>query len=93
MITGTLTLNAVALTETCDTVYLLTEEELGVAVTLTYEASLDGGTTWEAVTAGQLNTLAHTGTSLKVRLTLGLPDASQDVGVVRWLVCYGTTSP
>lgn len=90
MITGTLTLKPVSLPELCDAVYLLDERELDPEVTITYEASLDGGTTWEAITAGQINVLAHSGTTLKVRLTLDLPDESEDEGVVRYFVAYAT---
>lgn len=90
MITGTITLKPRSLAETCDAVYLLEEHEIDPEVTLTYEASLDDGTTWEAITPGELNALAHSGTSLKVRLTMELPDESEDEGVVRWFVAYAT---
>lgn len=90
MITGTITLNTVDLAEACDAVYLLAEEELDPDATTLYEASLDDGATWETITPGELNTLAHSGSSLKVRLTMELPDESEDEGVVRYFVAYAT---
>jgi hypothetical protein len=93
VLTGTLTLNPVTLPATADTVYLLADEDLGtggLAATSLYEASLDGGTTWETVTPGTLNQLAHTGTSLQIRVTLNLDDTSDQVGTVKWIVAYGT---
>lgn len=93
VLTGTLTLNAVTLPATADAVYLLVDEDLGtggLAATSAYEASLDGGTTWEGVTPGLLNALAHTGTSLQVRVTLSLDDTSDQVGTVAWLAAYAT---
>lgn len=93
VLTGTLTLNPVTLPAVADTVYVLADEDLGTgaaAATSLYEASLDGGTTWETVTPGTLNHLAHTGSSLQVRVTLTLNDTSDQVGTVRWLIAYGT---
>lgn len=93
VLTGTLTLNAVTLPATADAVYLLVDEDLGAgadAATSTYEVSLDGGTTWETVTPGELAALGHTGSTLTVRVTLDLDDASKEEGVVRWVVCYAT---
>lgn len=93
VLTGTLTLNPVALPAVADTVYVLADEDLGDgpdAATSLYEASLDEGTTWETVTPGTLNPLTHTGSSLQVRVTLNLDDTSDQVGTVRWLVAYAT---
>ena len=93
VLTGTLTLNPLALPAVADTVYLLADEDLGegaTAATSLYEASLDGGTTWEAVTPGELSALEHTGSSLQVRVTLNLDDTSEEEGVVRWFLAYAT---
>lgn len=92
-LTGTVTLNSVTLDTTCDAVYVLADEDLGSggdAATATYEASLDGGDTWEVVTPGTLSPLGHSGTALQVRITLDLDDTSEEEGVVRWVVAYAT---
>lgn len=93
VLTGTLTLNPVELPATASAVYLLADEDLGTgpdAATSTYEASLDGGATWEPVTVGELTALSHSGTTLQVRVTLDLDDTSEEVGTVKWIVAYGT---
>lgn len=93
METTTCTLKPRTLAQTCDAVYLLAEEELGQDVTVTYEASLDGGTTWEAVTPGELVQLSHTGDELKLRCHLTRPDESEPPegeGVVRWFQAHAT---
>jgi len=88
--TGTLVLNTVTLPATATDIYLLTEETLDVAVTATYEATLDGGTTWETVTPGGTVTLGHSGTSFALRVTLERPADSSDEGRVWWLIGYAS---
>jgi len=88
--TGTLVLNTVTLPATATDIYLLTEETLDAAVTATYEATLDGGTTWETVTPGGTVTLGHSGTSFALRVTLERPVDSPDEGRVWWLIGYAS---
>lgn len=86
--TATLVLDAVTLDATCDAVYF-DAELTGVvgAWSVTYEASLDGGTTWAPVTPGEITALGHSGTSLVLRATLDRPALSDD-GRLLWLVGY-----
>jgi hypothetical protein len=88
--TGTLVLNTVTLPATATDVYLLTEETLDATVTATYEATLDGGTTWETVTSGTTVTLGHSGTSFALRVTLERPTDSTAEGRVFWLIGYAS---
>ena len=95
METTTVTLNAVNLPGECDAVYLLSEEQLGSQVTATYEASLDGGSTWTEVTPGELNDLGHVGDSFKLRCTLARPDDAEEPdgeGTVFWFIGMATTA-
>ena len=90
MLTGTLTLKTVTLPAAATTVYLLTEEEPATDATATYEATLDGGTTWETVTPGDTVTLGHSGTSFALRVILTLPTESPDEGLIYWLIGYAS---
>ncbi len=90
MLTGTITLNPVPLDQTCGSVYLLADDTIPVDGTAAYEASLDGGTTWEPVTPGVAEALAHQGTQFQMRATLTLDDLSDNEGVIRWFIGYAT---
>ena len=92
MLTGTLTLDPVTLPESCNAVYLLDDAAIPADGSVLYEASLDGGTTWEAVTSGDVTALAHSGQSLQVRATLTLADDSPNEGRVSWFIAYATTT-
>ena len=93
MITGTLTLTNKQLPQTCNSVYLLTEDATVGDGTITYEATLDGGATWQEVTPGDMVTLGHTGDELSLRVTLSLPEASEDdPPEVFWMVAYAKES-
>ena len=50
-----------------DQVRLNVSQSVPAGTGIAYEVSLNGGTTWEAVTPGVLSTLGHTGNQLKVR--------------------------
>lgn len=92
MITGSITLTAKQLPAVCDSVYLLAEDSIPGDGTILYEASLDGGTTFEAVTSGEIAELGHTGTALTLRLTIEQPEASEDdPPEVSWFLAYATT--
>ena len=78
MITGSITLTTKQLPAPCDSVYLLTEDATVGDGTITYEASLNGGQTWDTVTPGDLATLNHTGEELTLRLTIEQPEESED---------------
>jgi len=91
MITGTLTLTTKQLPDPCDSVYLLTEQIVPGDGTITYEASLDGGSTWDEVTPGDLATLNHEGDELTLRLTIEQPEESEDdPPEVYWFVGFAT---
>ena len=95
METTTVTLNAVTLPDDCNAVFLLDDRTLGSDVTATYEASLDGGTTWAEVTPGELNELGHVGDSFKLRCTLARPDEAEEPdgeGTVFWFIGYATST-
>lgn len=92
MLTGTLTLNPATLPEPADAVYLLVDAELGPDATAVYEATLDGGVTWVPVTPSEITALGHSGTTMQLRVTLSLPEGSEDTGHVYWLIAYATTA-
>ncbi|MCA1057597.1 DNRLRE domain-containing protein [Rossellomorea aquimaris] len=52
------------------TVHLSTVEETPSGTSITYEASADGGHTWEEVHPNQTHALSHTGSTLTLRATL-----------------------
>ena len=88
--TGTLVLNTVVLPSTATDVYLLSEETLDTNVTATYEATLDGGTTWEVVVPGSTTMLAHSGTSFALRVTLTRPPGSSNEGRIFWFIGFAS---
>ncbi len=89
--TGTITLSTKTLPAPCDSVYLLTEQIVPGDGTITYEASLNGGQTWDTVTPGDLATLNHTGEELTLRLTIEQPEASEDdPPEVYWFLGFAT---
>jgi len=88
--TGTLVLNTVVLPSTATDVYLLSEETLDTNVTATYEATLDGGTTWEVVVPGSTTMLAHSGTSFALRVTLARPPGSSNEGRIFWFIGFAS---
>ena len=91
--TGTITLSTKTLPAPCDSVYLLTEQIVPGDGTITYEASLNGGQTWDTVTPGDLATLNHTGDELSLRVTMSLPEESEDdPPEVFWIVAYAKES-
>lgn len=85
---GTITLTAVTLPATCSAVYLLADKTVDAGVTETCEATLDGGTTWEAVVEGETTTLGHTGTEFALRFTHSRVADSGDESAVRWIIGY-----
>lgn len=89
MPTGTLTLNQISLDTSCSAVYLLDDADIPVDGTVFYEASLDGGTTWVPVIAGEMTALGHTGTTLDLRATLDLDSESEDEVNVYWFIAFG----
>lgn len=92
MITGSLTLNTKQLPAVADTIYLLAEDDDSGDGTILYEASLDDGATFEPVTSGQFTTLNHSGDELTLRLTIEIPEASEDdPPEVFWFLAYATT--
>lgn len=91
MPTGTLTLNQISLDATCDAVYLLDDADVPVDGSVVYEASLDGGTTWVPVTAGELTALGHAGTTLDVRAVVTLDSESDGQVDVYWFLAYATS--
>jgi len=91
MTTGSITLTTKQLPAVADSVYLLAEDAIPGDGTILYEASLDGGSTFEAVTSGQLAELNHTGDQLTLRLTITQPEASEDdPPEVSWFLAYAT---
>jgi len=68
--TAKVTTDAKTLEATADSVYVLADYAIAAGSTVTFKASLDGGTTFETVTEGVYTTLAHTGTSLIVEVTM-----------------------
>lgn len=91
MLSGTLTLDTVPLDTECNAVYLLTDDDIPADGTATYEASLDGGTTWAPIASGDITALGHAGTSLAVRATLTLDETSEATVTVTWMIAYATT--
>lgn len=90
MIEGTVTFTPTALPEVCDAVYLLDDADIDGDAAVLYEATLDGGDTWEAVTPGQIVGLGHDGDTLQIRATLSAPEAFGDEAEVRWVLAYAT---
>jgi len=68
--TAKVTTDAKTLEATADSVYVLADYAIDAGSAVTFKASLDGGTTFETVTEGVYTTLAHTGTSLIVEVTM-----------------------
>lgn len=94
MKTTTCTLKTVDLPDDCSAVYLLEEHDVGDDVTLTFEASLDDGSTWDEIASGELTDLSHTGDRFKLRATMQRPDEAEEPdgeGVVYWLLGLATT--
>src|SRR5690606_36340478 len=63
---GVVTLNAKPLDEVCNSVYILDD---GGSDTI-FQASLNGGSTWQTVPSGELTVLNHIGSSLVIRATI-----------------------
>lgn len=89
MLTGTLTLNPLALDATCDAVYLLDDATIPPDGSVLYEATFNG-VAWIQVPPGEITAIGHSGTTLTVRATLTLADASGNKGAIRWFIAYAT---
>ena len=87
---GSLITKAITLPEISNSIFFLEESHVDAGVSLKYEVSLDGGTTWEEVaTFGEVIMLGHTGTELVIKASYTRDISGVGTGYIEWFVCWG----
>ena len=90
---GSLITKSITLPEISNSIFLLEESSMDTGVSLKYEVSLDGGTTWEEVTKfGEVVVLGHTGTELVIKASYTRAVSGVGEGYIEWFVCWGGVS-
>ncbi|WLR42507.1 DNRLRE domain-containing protein [Bacillus carboniphilus] len=82
--TGSFESKAMTFAGNISTIYFNPTEEKPAGTDIAYEASADGGDTWEFINPKETTALTHTGTKLKIRATL----TSSSMGVTPTLQAY-----
>ena len=86
---GSLTLKPKTLSEISNSVFIMDEAVMDAGVSRVYDVSLDGGTTWETVSAiGEVVTLNHSGTQLVIRLRYTRSVSGVGEGKVYWIAVW-----
>jgi len=90
---GNLITKSITLPEVSNSIFFLEESSMDAGVSLKYEVSLDGGTTWEEVTTfGEIVVLGHTGTELVIKASYTRDVSGVGEGYIEWFVCWGGVS-
>ena len=90
---GSLITKSITLPEISNSIFFLEESSIDAGVSLKYEVSLDGGTTWEEVTKfGEVVVLGHTGTELVINASYTRDISGVGIGYIEWFVCWGGVS-
>ncbi|MEI5908515.1 DNRLRE domain-containing protein [Bacillus spongiae] len=82
--TGMVESTAVTVPGDISTILLTTSEEKPSGTSISYEASADGGKTWDAITLNEPFALSHSGSELKVKATLSTATAGVSPRLQSW---------